>query len=51
MELQRQIVLKCDAEVDVDGYLQSILPQHEEDKRRKYGSVHLQTLETVEDGL
>jgi len=50
MELQRKIVLKCDGEVDVDGYLQSIVPQHEGHQSRKHGSDCLQTLETVEDG-
>lgn len=41
----------CDDEVDVDGYLQSVVPQHEGHQRRKHGSIHLQTLETMEDGL
>lgn len=51
MELQRKIVLKFDGEADVVGYLQSIVPQHKGHQKRKHGSVCLQTLEPVEDGL
>lgn len=51
MELQRKIVLKSFDEVEVDGYLQRVVPQHERHLRGKHGSVCLQTIENVEDGL
>lgn len=38
MGVQSRIVLKCDDEVDVDGYLQRAVLQRERCQRRKHAS-------------
>lgn len=45
------MVLRHGGKADVDGYLQSVVPQHEGHQRRKLQSVCLETLESAEEGM